>query len=149
MKRLSDFSVQELENYAKANMRMRDKISAAKPVYSAEKLEHEYLENVSRIDRLCTFRGPSSASHRSMRVREHLDVAKSMRMTRHLPGSAGFRQELSRSIKHQRSQSARTPGRWSPQFLCLLAPLSEWLSEGQLWHEILACTANPLRDHSA
>lgn len=100
-----------LEKEARDNMRMRDKIEAAKPVYSAEKLQHEYLENVSRIDRLSTFRGPSSASHRSTRVKEHLDVAKSMRMTRHLPGTAGFRQELSRSIKQQRSQSARTADR--------------------------------------
>ena len=108
---ITGFTVQELENHAKETMRIRDKIQAVKPVYSTEKLEHEYLENVARIDRLCTFRGPPSANHRSRRVRENLEVAKSMLMTKHRPGTSGFRSELSRSIKQQRSQSARTPGR--------------------------------------
>lgn len=106
-------SMQELQDQAKENMRMRDKIEASKAVYSAQKLQHEYLENVSRIDRLTTFRGPASACHRSMRVKENLDVAKSMRMSQHLPGTFGYQKELSRSMKHSRSQSARTPGRYS------------------------------------
>lgn len=95
----------ELEAVAKANLRIRDKIKSSKPVYSAQKLQHEYLENVSRIDRLSTFRGPATASHRSTRVKEHLEVAKSMRMSQHLPGTAGYQKELSRSMA--RSQSAR------------------------------------------
>lgn len=113
--------LQELAEHAKVALRMREKIESSKPVYSAQKLQHEYLENVSRIDRLSTFRGPRSASHRSTCVREDLNVAKSMRMSQHLPGTAGYQKELSRSMKHQRSQSARTSGRFSSQLFFLNA----------------------------
>ena len=48
--------LQELERIASENMKVVRAISARKPVYSAEKLEHEYLENVARIDRLRQYR---------------------------------------------------------------------------------------------
>jgi hypothetical protein len=115
-----DSSFQELEDRAREGLRMQQKIVASKPVYSAQKLQHEYLENVSRIDRLSTFRGPRSASYRASRVSEHLDVAKSMRMSLHRPGTAGYQKDLSKSMKHQRSKSARTSGRYCcPLILCL------------------------------
>lgn len=108
---------QELETLAKENLRMRDKIKASRPVYSVQKLQHEYLENVSRIDRLSTFRGPSSASHRASCVKENMDVAKSMRLSQHRPGTQGYQKELARSLKQQRSQSARTSGRYGDSAL--------------------------------
>lgn len=87
-------------------MKIRKAIETRKPVYSARALEHEYLENVSRIDRLSTFRGPRSAVHRSSRVAANLEVAKSMRATRHLPGTDGYQRVLSRTMTRNRSQSA-------------------------------------------
>lgn len=91
---------------ANENMKIKRAIDSRKPVYSARALEHEYLENVSRIDRLSTFRGPRNAVHRSSRVAASLEVAKSMRATRHLPGTDGYQRELARTMTQNRSQSA-------------------------------------------
>lgn len=93
---------------AHENMKIKRAIDSRKPVYSARALEHEYLENVSRIDRLSTFRGPRSAVHRSSRVAASLEVAKSMRATRHRPGTDGYQRELSRTMTRNRSQSAHS-----------------------------------------
>lgn len=92
---------------AKENMKIKQAIESRKPVYSARAMEHEYLENVSRIDRLSMFRGPRTAVHRSSRVAEALDVAKSMRGTRHRPGTEGYQRDLARTMTLKRSQSAR------------------------------------------
>lgn len=104
--------MQELEQLARDNMKIKQAIESRKPVYSAQALEHDYLENVSRIDRLSTFRGPRSAVHRSSRVAANLDVAKSMRGTRHLPGTDGYQRDLARTMTHRRSQSAHA--RYAP-----------------------------------
>jgi hypothetical protein len=97
--------VQELVHLAKENLKIVKAIETRKPVYSARQMEHEYLENVSRIDRLSSFRGPASARHRPAAVSASLEVAKSMRSTKWLPGTDGYNRDLAKSMN--RSRTAR------------------------------------------
>jgi hypothetical protein len=90
---------------AKENLKIIEAIETRKPVYSARQMEHEYLENVSRIDRLSSFRGPTSARHRPSAVSASLEVAKSMRRTKWLPGTDGYNRDLANSVN--RSRAAR------------------------------------------
>jgi hypothetical protein len=91
-------SLQELKHLAKENLKIIRSIEMRKPVYSAQQFEHEYLENVSRIDRLSSFRGPAKAAHRPSAVSASLEVAKSMRNTKWLPGTDGYQRDLAKSM---------------------------------------------------
>jgi hypothetical protein len=76
--------VQELEHLAKENLKVRAAIQGRRPVYSAQRMEHEYLEHVSRVERLATFRGPKSAQHLPKQVRQSvLRWCSAGRVTRH------------------------------------------------------------------
>jgi hypothetical protein len=91
-------ALQELEHLANENKKIQRAISERRPFISAQVLEHEYLENVSRIDRLSTFRGPKSSAHLPAAVQESLEVAKAMRDTKWLTGSEGYHRDLAKSM---------------------------------------------------
>jgi hypothetical protein len=102
--------LQELEHLAKENQKIQRAISERKPFISAQALEHEYLENVSRIDRVATFRGPKRSSHLPTAVQDSLEVAKSMRETKWLPGTDGYQRDLAKSMgRSMRNRCAPVP----------------------------------------
>jgi hypothetical protein len=102
--------LQELEHLAKENQKIQRAISERKPFISAQALEHEYLENVSRIDRVATFRGPKKSSHLPTAVQDSLEVAKSMRETKWLPGTEGYQRDLAKSMgRSMRNRCAPVP----------------------------------------
>jgi hypothetical protein len=92
--------MQELESLAKENMRILKSIESTKLMHTSRKLEHDFLANVSHIDRLSTFRGPSSSRHRPSAVLESMQIAKSMRDTKWLPGTDGYQRDLAKSMGH-------------------------------------------------
>ena len=83
---------------AKENMKILDAIATRKPAYCAATLEHEYIENVSRINRLSRFRGPATARHLPTQVAADTEVAKRMRASKCRPGTAGYQRDLAKSM---------------------------------------------------